>query len=1534
MTDQNAQTPSTLALNTFDSNNGSQSSLWPKNAHDDGIVHENEGGTGSTSSEGPISKGNSGMSKDNNMNARNRVSDLVTTPAPTFKEKLQAYFYNKGMAPMPEYMARIYRNTPRYIYVNHELPEELRDPKTGHPLLMYPRNKIRTTKYTPLSFLPKNILFQFTNVANTYFLILVILGAFQIFGVPNPGLAAVPLIVIVCITAIKDAIEDYRRGTSDSELNNSPIHLLQGLNNTNVLTTYVGPWRKFKKSCTRQNNKVFKALKRAAIMVFGKKSNKADLVRQEKEEEINALRRVSTVHSEYSYASNRASMNRPSSSRPRKSGQSRVSRNVHSKPLSDSIVNPHLFGDNSTNTVFKNRRWKDVAIGDFIRIRANEEVPADVIIMSSSDIEGNCYIETKNLDGETNLKVKNSLKCGGSSNIKHSQDLGNTKFWIECDAPNSHLYTFRGTIHYENYDENGQLNNDDEKEAINNDNVLLRGSTLRNTKWVIGVVVYTGSETKVMLNSGITPTKSSLISRQLNLSVIINFLVLFVLCFVSGLINGLFYNKKNISRLYFDFKPYAPTAAANGVLAFFVTLIIYQSLVPISLYISVEIIKTLQAFFIYSDIKMYYDRLDFPCIPKSWNISDDLGQIEYIFSDKTGTLTQNVMEFKKCTINGKSYGYAYTEAKQGLDKREGVDIVKEQEKWKHIIAENKADMIDNLIKFSNNDQLNEEALTFISNDYVRDTITPELVSGKEQKEANEKFMYALALCHTVVTEQNSDNPNLRDFKAESPDEAALVAVARDVGIEFKERLRKSLVLNIYGKPREYELLQVIPFTSARKRMSCILRTPDNRILLISKGADNVIFSRLDNNLSNEEVITRTALHLEDFAKEGLRTLCIAQKELDPTYFQNWLARYKEAYSSIDDSREEIIDELDEEIEQNLILLGGTAIEDRLQQGVPDSIGILREAGIKLWVLTGDRIETAINIGFSCNLLGNDMKLLVVRPDEKDPENIAYIDNLVTKYLQENFNMLNGTTDFNNEIRSLMSEAKNDHSSPTANFALIIDGAALAHIFGDLSNENESIQNLKNKFMLLGKQCKSVICCRVSPSQKASVVKMVKTSLNVMTLAIGDGANDVAMIQAANIGIGIAGEEGRQAVMSSDYAIGQFKYLTRLLLVHGRWSYKRLAEMIPCFFYKNVVFTLTCFWYGIYNDFDGSYLYEYTYLMFYNLAFTSLPIIVLAVLDQDVSDTVSLLVPQLYRSGILGLDWSQYKFSWYMFDGLYQSVISFYFPYLLMYKSFQNPQGLGLDHRFWIGVVAACISVTSCNVYVLLQQYRWDWLTLLIVSISILLVYFWTGVWSSRVYAAEFYKAGAQILGTLACWCTIFIGVMFCLLPRFTFDFLMRNFRPRDIDIIREKALAGEYDDYPEVYDPTDLEDVEKHRILSDLKHGDPSVLERIGNNIKEEKNEDPFDTGSTVEKSNTLKRTFKTIKRRATVSKSRKNTIASNNINKLDLNQLRLQMMKEGQYTTARNSLDRIQTTHELPGLTQAETLLSYHTRTSINFDR
>lgn len=1440
------------------------------------------------------------------------MEDYKSAKAPNLSQKLIAFFYRKGLAARPEYLQEIYNKVPRTIYVNHELPPQMLDTQTQKPVLSYPRNKIRTTKYTPVSFIPKNLLIQFSKVANTYFLLLVILGAFQVFGVASPGLAAVPLIVIVCITAAKDAFEDYKRGSSDTELNNTPIHLLLGLKNPNVEQGDISSWRKFKKASSRILRSILRTFRKAGLL-FASKRKRAEAARKEAREQDNNLRRISTVVSDYSGHGFRHSTSSP---RPRKSLHLQTSQ-AHMKAIPESILNPQAGG--SSQAVFKNRKWKDINVGDFIRVRANEECPADIIVISTSDVEGNCFVETKNLDGETNLKNKTSLHCGSA--LKHSRELNSCKFWVECDPPNPHLYSFKGTIHYEKYDESGSLVNQDEKESITNDSVLLRGCTLRNTKWVIGVVIYTGLESKIMLNSGITPEKTSKISRELNLSVIINFVVLFVMCFVSGLINGLFYDKSDTSRIYFEFEAYSPTSAGNGVLAFFVTLIIYQSLVPISLYISIEIIKSLQAFFIYADTKMFYEKLNFPCMPKSWSISDDLGQIEYIFSDKTGTLTQNIMEFKKCTINGKSYGLAYTEAKQGMDKRNGVDVVKESDHWTRVIKEDRQEMVENLIEYSNNDQFREEAITFVSNSYVQDTISPSTMV-KEQKAANETFMLALALCHTVMTEINEDDETLRDFKAESPDEAALVAVARDLGFVFHERLRKKLIVDVYGQRQEFELLHIIPFTSARKRMTCIIKNGQGQIILYSKGADNVIFQRLA-LATSDIMLKKTALHLEDFAKEGLRTLCIAQRELDPTFFSSWHTRFKEANASIDDSKDAIIDDLNEELERDLVLLGGTAIEDRLQQGVPDSISILSKAGIKLWVLTGDRIETAINIGFSCNLLGNDMKLLVVRP-ELDDSGVQYIDDLMTKYLKEEFGISAADSD---EVTNAITAARMDHSVPESNIALIIDGAALTLVFSeDLT--------VRQKFLLLGKQCKSVICCRVSPSQKAEVVQVVKSNLKVMTLAIGDGANDVAMIQAANVGVGIAGEEGRQAVMSSDYAIGQFRFLCRLLLVHGRWSYKRLAEMVPCFFYKNVVFTFTCFWYGIFNDFDGSYLYEYTFLMFYNLAFTSLPVIILAVFDQDVSDTVSLIVPQLYRSGILGQDWSQFKFVWYMLDGFYQSVVSFFFPYLIYYVTFQNHEGLPVDHRFWMGVLVCAVSVTACNLNVLLQQYRWDWLTLLINALSILVVFFWTGVWSARVWVGEFYKAGAQMLGTLGFWCCFFVGVVICIMPRFFYDFLKRNFFPRDVDIIRERAAAGDYRDYPDGYDPTSIEDIEKHRLLQRLNDGDTELLERI------EKVTDTNDVFDERKDHGTLTRAFKSLKRKTTVTRN-KSTKNQAKYNKellgrdIDLDQLRFEMINRGEYKTGgRNSLERITTTHGLPGLTQAETLMSYHARNSISFDK
>jgi len=613
------------------------------------------------------------------------------------------------------------------------------------------------------------------------------------------------------------------------------------------------------------------------------------------------------------------------------------------------------------------------------------------------------------------------------------------------------------------------------------------------------------------------------------------------MCLASGILQGLTWAKGNESLDYFEFGSIGGSPPIDGIVTFWTAVILFQNLVPISLYISIEIVKLAQAFFIYSDVDMYYSHIDYPCTPKSWNISDDLGQIEYIFSDKTGTLTQNVMEFKKCTINGIPYGEAYTEAQAGMDKRAGVNVEVEGARARAQIAKDRDSMLRELRGIHKNPYLDDDKLTFVSSEFVADLRG---AAGEEQAKANSHFMLALALCHTVLPDKLSDDPPRIDFKAQSPDEAALVATARDCGFTLLERTAKGIRLSIQGTEVDFEVLNTLEFNSSRKRMSAIIRMPDGKIILFCKGADSIIYSRLARG-QQAELRASTAEHLEIFAREGLRTLCIAQRELTEEEYRVWNREHEIAAAAVH-AREEKLEEVADAVERELTLLGGTAIEDRLQDGVPDTIALLAEAGIKLWVLTGDKVETAINIGFSCNLLNNGMDLILVKVDDDSIETAA---RMLDEYLQI-FN-LHGTPE---ELEA----AKKDHNPPTPTHALVIDGEALK-LFLD--------EELRMKFLLLCKQCKAVLCCRVSPSQKASVVQMVKKGLDVMTLSIGDGANDVAMIQEADVGVGIAGVEGRAAVMSSDYAIGQFRFLGRLVLVHGRWSYHRLAEMVANFFYK-------------------------------------------------------------------------------------------------------------------------------------------------------------------------------------------------------------------------------------------------------------------------------------------------------------------------------------------------------------------------------
>lgn len=740
---------------------------------------------------------------------------------------------------------------------------------------------------------------------------------------------------------------------------------------------------------------------------------------------------------------------------------------------------------------FEQTKWINVAIGDIVRVESEEPFPADLVLLASSEPEGLCYIETANLDGETNLKIKQALP--ETSTLVSASEMSRLGGKIRSEQPNSSLYTYEATL--------TMAAGGGEKELpLNPEQLLLRGATLRNTPWVHGVVVFTGHETKLMRNATAAPIKRTKVERQLNMLVLALVGILLALSVVSTV------GDLVMRKVHGEFLTYLmldPTNTASEVAKTFLRdmvtyWVLFSSLVPISLFVTVELVKYWHGILINDDLDIYYDKTDTPANCRTSSLVEELGMVEFVFSDKTGTLTCNIMEFKQCSIAGIMYGGDIPEDRRATVE-DGVEV--------------------GIHDFK---QLQEN------------------IKSHPSAPAIDHFLTLLATCHTVIPEQ-TETGKIR-FQAASPDEGALVQGALDLGYSFVARKPRSVIIEVEGQKLEYGLLAVCEFNSTRKRMSTIYRCPDGKIRLYCKGADTVILERLNENNPHVDATLR---HLEEYASEGLRTLCLAMREIPENEYDEWARVFDVAQTTVGGNRAQELDKAAEIIEHDMYLLGATAIEDRLQDGVPETIHTMQEAGIKVWVLTGDRQETAINIGMSCKLLSEDMTLLIV--NEETPS--ATGDNI-----QKKLDAIRTQADNTIELDSL---------------ALVIDGKSLTYALE---------RDLEKLFLDLAIICKAVICCRVSPLQKALVVKLVKKyQKESILLAIGDGANDVSMIQAAHIGVGISGMEGLQAARSADVSIGQFRFLRKLLLVHGAWSYHRISKTILFSFYKNMTLYLTQFW---------------------------------------------------------------------------------------------------------------------------------------------------------------------------------------------------------------------------------------------------------------------------------------------------------------------------------------------------------------------
>ncbi|XP_074651102.1 putative phospholipid-transporting ATPase IA isoform X3 [Tubulanus polymorphus] len=1016
-------------------------------------------------------------------------------------------------------------------------------------------NKISTAKYSILSFVPKFLFEQFRRYANIFFLFIALLQ--QIPNVSPTGryTTAVPLLLILLVSAVKEIIEDWKRHRADDAVNNSKVLVLRD-----------GDWQLI--------------------------------------------------------------------------------------------------------------RWTQVVVGDFVKVIAGQFFPADLVLLSSSEPQAMCYVETSNLDGETNLKLRQGISETGS--LLTHDDLTSLTGVIECEPPNRHLYDFVGNIR-----PSGRI-----AFPFGPDQLLLRGAALRNTQWVFGIVVYAGQESKLMLNSTSAPLKRSTVEKQTNTQILLLFISLIVMALVCTIASQLWTNKHWETDWYLGFDEVSPSNFGYNFLTF---IILFNNLIPISLQVTLEVVKFIQAIFINWDRDMYHEETDTPAIARTSNLNEELGQVKYIFSDKTGTLTRNIMEFKRCSVAGIAYG-------------------------------------------NDNDD----------SDYFNDpTLIDSLKANEPTAYYIREFMNMLAVCHTVVPEYRGGELN---YQAASPDEGALVRAARKLGFEFSTRTPESVTITVFGVPETYEILNVLDFTSDRKRMSVIVKTPDGKIKLYCKGADTVIYERLGERQQYKEV---TLEHLEQFATLGLRTLCYSVAEISPDFYDEWKHTYYKASTSIQD-RERKLEEAAELIERNLNLVGASAIEDKLQDGVPESIANLAKADIKIWVLTGDKQETAINIGYSSKLLTQSMALLVINEDSLDATGHQVSLEACRETLRRHVN------DFGEQLKK-----ENE-------VGLIVDGHTLKYAL---------TCDCRQDFLDIALSCRAVICCRVSPLQKAELVELVKTSVKAITLAIGDGANDVGMIQAAHVGVGISGVEGLQAACASDYAIGQFRFLNKLLLVHGAWSYIRLVKLILYSFYKNICLYVIELWFAMVSGWSGQILFERWSIGLYNVIFTAAPPLAIGLFDRYCSAESRLRFPALYKPSQNAELFNVKVFWMWIANSIFHSILLFWMSALALDQGVAFENGKLGGYLFLGNFVYTYVVVTVC-LKAGLETNAWTWLSHLAIWGSILcwflFVLIYSHVWPTINIGATMVGMDYHVFNCPIFWMGLILIPVLCLLRDFTWKVVRRT----------------------------------------------------------------------------------------------------------------------------------------------------------------
>jgi len=884
----------------------------------------------------------------------------------------------------------------------------------------------------------------------------------------------------------------------------------------------------------------------------------------------------------------------------------------------------------------------ELKVGDIIFVEKGQRVPADMILLRTTEHSGSCFIRTDQLDGETDWKLRLAVPL--TQKYKNSaEDLLEIEASIYAEKPQKDIHSFIGKFSATS------PNAGEEPLSIEN---TMWSNTIVASGTAIGVVIYTGPECRATMNNSKPRSKVGLVDIELNDLTKILIMATVVLSILMVCLKGF---------------------EGPWYIYLFRFVLLFSYLIPISLRVNLDLGKIMYSWQIQND-------KDIPgTVTRSTTIPEELGRIAYLLSDKTGTLTKNIMVFKKFHLGTVSYNdETFDEVSQSLrtyysslESRKGAKNVRKSALTKSAEA--------------------VKALSLCHN------VTPVYESSDVQVEATE-------------ADQDIQTGRPISYQASSPDEVALVQWSEEMGLALIERTLTSMKLRtpVEGGAdiASYSILQIFPFTSESKRMGIILKDEKtNEILFYMKGADVVMASIVQFNDWLEEEV-------DNMAREGLRTLVIAKKTLTPDQYSDFEQRYNAAKLSVVNRAAQVAAVV-ESLERDMELLCVTGVEDKLQDNVRNTLEQLRNAGVKVWMLTGDKLETATCIAKSSRLVSKNHNIHV-------------------------FKTVSNRIEAHQELNAF--RRKQDT-------ALVINGKSL----------DVCLEYYEHEFMELLTNCPSVVCCRCSPEQKAQVVRLIQRHSNKTCAAIGDGGNDVSMIQAASAGIGIVGKEGKQASLAADWSLTQFSHVARLLLVHGRNSYKRSASLSQFVIHRGLIITTMQAIFSAVFYFSSVSLYQGFLMVGYATVYTMFPVFSL-VLDKDISGKIALTYPELYKDLSKGRSLSYKTFFVWCLISIYQGGVIMFGALLLFEDEFIHVVSISFTGLILTELIMVALTIRT-----------WHWLMVIAEFIS-LAIYILSLIILKDIFDAEFIQTGGFM------WRTATITAISCV-PLYIWKFFRRRFSP-------------------------------------------------------------------------------------------------------------------------------------------------------------